>query len=538
MADTSVSARRRRDVIASLRQPKVAVMLMLGFSSGLPFLLTANTLGYWMRDEGTTLGAIGFLSWVGLAYSLKFLWAPLIDRLDAPVFGRFGRRRGWMIVNQLLVAVGLIGLSAIGLKAGLAPLGALALIVAFASSTQDIVVDAWRIEAADDSDELGLLSAAYQLGYRFALLITDALILIVANHWGWPISYAAMAALMAVGLCASLMAVEPVRAKRVFEAKAETAPSRALRGFFDAVIGPFAEFFRVYGWLALLMLAMISFYRLPEFVMGPMANPFYHDLGLSKDAVGAVRASIGLVASLLGIAAGGFSALRFGYFRTLIIGVILQSLVIAAFAILAYLGPDLRIFGAVMAADNFGIELRRRRAGDLHVEPDQSRLYGDAVRAPELRIQLRRQVRQRFLGRDGRAAGGRPHTARRVRALLHWCRPPWHSGAHPLHRPGACHPATCERTRRTKIAASPSTRCRSLRATRRSCSCITMRYATVPPRRPAPAGARSSSAERTDGPNRSRPECVDGDAPVSQPLPYSTIYDALCHVHHRARTRL
>ena len=107
-------------MIAALRQPKVAVMLMLGFSSGLPFLLTGNTLGYWLRDEGTTLQAIGFLSWVGLAYSVKFLWAPLIDRVDAPVFGRFGRRRGWMIVSQLLVAAGLLALSAVGLKAGLA----------------------------------------------------------------------------------------------------------------------------------------------------------------------------------------------------------------------------------------------------------------------------------------------------------------------------------------------------------------------------------------------------------------------------------
>src|SRR3989449_10694247 len=115
----SVRAQRKRDVISSLRQPKVAVMLMLGFSSGLPFLLTGNTLGYWLRDEGTTLTAIGFLSWVGLAYSLKFLWAPIIDRVDAPVFGRFGRRRGWMIVSQIAVAVGLAGLSAIGLKAGL-----------------------------------------------------------------------------------------------------------------------------------------------------------------------------------------------------------------------------------------------------------------------------------------------------------------------------------------------------------------------------------------------------------------------------------
>jgi PAT family beta-lactamase induction signal transducer AmpG len=216
-------------------------------------------------------------------------------------------------------------------------------------------VDAWRIEAAGNSDELGLLSAAYQLGYRMALLVTDALILIAANHWGWPLSYSAMAVLMAIGVCASFAAVEPARAQQVLDAKSQLAPLWTVRGFADAVIGPFAEFFRVYGWLALLMLAMISVYRLPEFMMGPMANPFYHDLGLSKDAVGAVRASIGLASSLLGIAAGGFSALRFGYFRTLIAGVILQSLVIAGFAILAYQGPDLRVFGAVMAADNFGV---------------------------------------------------------------------------------------------------------------------------------------------------------------------------------------
>jgi PAT family beta-lactamase induction signal transducer AmpG len=216
------------------------------------------------------------------------------------------------------------------------------------------VVDAWRIEAAADSDELGLLSSAYQLGYRFAILVSDALILIIANHWGWSISYATMAVLMTVGLGASLVAVEPLRAKAMYESKV-LAPLTTARGFFDAVIGPFAEFFRVYGWLALLMLAMISFYQLPEFVMGPMANPFYHDLGLSKDAVGAVRASIGTVASLVGIAAGGFSALRFGYMRTLIAGVILKILVIANFATLAYLGPDLRVFGAVMFADNFGI---------------------------------------------------------------------------------------------------------------------------------------------------------------------------------------
>ena len=352
--DATPAARRRR-VFASLGQPKVAVMLMLGFSSGLPFFLTGNTLGYWMRDEGTALSAIGFLSWVGLAYSLKFLWAPLIDRVDAPIVGRFGRRRGWMIVSQLLVAAGLAAIALAGLKAGLATVGVLALIVAFSSSTQDIVVDAWRIEAASDSDELGLLSAAYQFGYRIAVLVSEALILIAANHFGWRISYGGMAVLMGVGMSASMIATEPLRAKRVFDAKAETAPIWSARGFFDAVIGPFTEFFRVYGWLALLMLAMISFYQLPEYMMGPMANPFYHDLGLSKDAVGAVRASIGLVATLVGIAAGGFSALHFGYIRTLIAGVILKILVIANFATMAYAGPDLRVFGAVIAADNFGI---------------------------------------------------------------------------------------------------------------------------------------------------------------------------------------
>jgi PAT family beta-lactamase induction signal transducer AmpG len=341
-------------VLGSLRQPKVAVMLALGFSSGLPFLLSGNTLGYWLRDEGTTLKAIGFLSWVGLAYSLKFLWAPIVDRVDAPVFGRFGRRRGWMMTAQLLVAAGLVGMSAVGLGAGLAPLGAIALLVAFASATQDIVVDAWRIEAAADSDEIGLLSAAYQLGYRAALIVTDALILISATHFGWPISYTAMAVLMGIGLTASLLATEPARSRAVPGAAAPRSLMTG-RGFFDAVVGPFAEFFRTHGWLALLMLAMISLYRLPEFVMGPMANPFYHDLGFTKDVVGAVRGTFGLSFSLLGIAAGGFSALRFGYAKTLIAGVILQSVVIAAFAILAYAGPDVRVFAAIMAVDSFGV---------------------------------------------------------------------------------------------------------------------------------------------------------------------------------------
>src|SRR5207248_2293252 len=275
----------------------------------------------------------------------KFLWAPVVDRLDAPVFGRFGRRRSWMLLSQVIVAIGLVALSVSGTKHGLAAVGGFALLVAFASSTQDIVIDAWRIEAANDSDELGLLSAAYQLGYRAAIIVTDALILISASHLGWSLSYTMMAALMGVGMAASAAAIEPLRSERA-AGVAGAARLRSARGFADAVIGPFAEFFRTHGWTALLMLAMISLYRLPEFLMGPMANPYYHDLGLTKDTVGTVRASVGLVGSLLGIAAGGLSAVRIGYVRTLVLGIIMQSGVVALFAVLAYTGPDVRVFSA------------------------------------------------------------------------------------------------------------------------------------------------------------------------------------------------
>lgn len=345
-------------VLRSLRRPRVLTMLALGFSSGLPFLLTAGTFGYWLRDEGTTLKAIGFLSWVGLAYSFKFLWAPLIDRLDAPVLGRMlGRRRGWMLLTQLIVAAGLVAMAIIQPEGGLAAIGAAALVVAFASATQDIVVDAWRIEAAESSEELGLLSSAYGLGYRIAVIASDALILIVANHAGWPVSYGVMALLMGVGVLATIRAMEPTRT----EAAARTdgsveAPLWTPRGFFDAVVGPFIAFFRTYGALALLMLLFISLYRLPEYVMGPMATPFYHDLGLSKDVVGAVRGSFGLTGSFLGIAAGGLIVARFGYLRAMFIAGILQALAISSFAILALHGEgDPRLFSAVMLFDNFGV---------------------------------------------------------------------------------------------------------------------------------------------------------------------------------------
>jgi PAT family beta-lactamase induction signal transducer AmpG len=341
--------------LADYLRPKTLSMLLLGFSSGLPFFLVGNTFGYWLRDEHTSLTAIGFFSWVGLAYLLKFLWAPLLDRVDLPLFKRLGHRRGWMMFSQIVVGLALAAMGGTGTKAGLGRLVAFALVVAFASSTQDIVVDAWRIESADDGEEQSLLASAYQFSYHLALLCTDSLILIVAAAVGWRMSYGIYGAAMAVGVIATWFAKEPERADAVMDEKKRQAPLWTPRGFFDAVVGPFIAFFRAHGWLALVMLAAISLYRLPSFIMGPMANPYYHDLGLTKQTVGAVRGSIGLIATFAGIAAGGFCSLRLGYLRALIIGGILQAAATAAFAAFAFAGASLPLFALVMAADNFGI---------------------------------------------------------------------------------------------------------------------------------------------------------------------------------------
>ncbi len=353
-ADTAVTRQKTgtRDVLRALRQPKVLAMLLLGFSSGLPLYLVGNTMGYWMRENGSELSAIGFLSWVGLAYSLKFLWAPVIDKTNVPLLGRLGHRRGWMVLSQLVVAAALAGMAIVQPQGGLVVFGALALVAAFASATQDIVIDAWRIEIADSGEELGLLTSGTQFGYRTALLVTDALILILAAHVGWAPSYWLMAALMGVGLLTALFLAREPRASQAPETLAH-APLWTVSGLVDAIVGPFLSFFRTHGRWALLMLAAISLYRLPDFVMGPMNNPFYADIGLSKELVGEVRASIGLAASLLGIAAAGLSAVRFGFVPTLLAGAVLGPGSNAAFTWVAYTGGEHTVFFSAMAIDGF-----------------------------------------------------------------------------------------------------------------------------------------------------------------------------------------
>ncbi len=336
--------------LKAITRPKVAVMLALGFSSGLPFMLVGNTLGYWLRESGIALATIGFLSWVGLAYSLKFIWAPIIDKMDAPLLGKLGRRRSWMLASQIVIGISLLGMSYVKPEGGLLLFTGLAALAAFASATQDIVIDAWRIEISDASEDMALLSSSYQLGYRASLLVTDALILILAGSIGWALSYSTMGALMVIGIVATLFALEPARSAVV------TATNTSLlsaKGMFDAIAGPFIAFFRQHASKAILILAAVCLYRLSDFVMGPMANPFYADLGLTKETVGAVRGSVGLIASVVGVAAAGITAIRFGFISTLLLGAIIGPASNLGFSILAMVGPSSEVFTAAMIVDNF-----------------------------------------------------------------------------------------------------------------------------------------------------------------------------------------
>ena len=356
MTDSSKAAAPRKmgslDVLRALGRPRILITLLIGLGSGLPFLLVGNTLGFWLGEENVELAAIGFISWVGLAYSFKFLWAPLIDRFDVPLLGRLGRRRGWLLLSQLMVGASLIAMALIGPAGGLTALGIAALVTAFSAATQDIVADAWRIETAESDEDQGLLTSAFQLGYRFAMLGGNALILFVAAGIGWSNAYIVWGLAMGVAVAATLFAREPVDRRELSEALGGK-PIWSPRGMFDAVVGPFLEFLKTHGPAALLMLAAISLYRLPDFVMGPMTSPFYLDLGLTKEAIGAMRLSAGLAGTLLGIAAGGLSAIRLGFGPTLLIGAVVGPMSNLGYTFLAVAGLSTPGFAGVLFVENF-----------------------------------------------------------------------------------------------------------------------------------------------------------------------------------------
>ncbi|MGC1301020.1 MAG: MFS transporter, partial [Caulobacteraceae bacterium] len=326
----------------------------LGFASGLPFLLIGNTLSYRLGDSHVNLALIGYLSWVGMAYSLKFVWGAVVDNLPPPLFARLGRRRGWLLWAQAGVLAGLVGMAAADPKLQLQMLAVFALLTAFAAATQDVLIDAWRIETASDGQELDLLTAAYKLGYQIAIILTTSVILLMAVSIGWAWSYGAFGLSMAVGLLATLFAREPHRAEAVMSTKARRAGFSPMRAV-DAVVGPFVAFFRQFGPPALLILLMISAYHLSDYLRGPVINPFYVQIGLPKTVVAAVRLSVGLPVTILGIAAGGLFAARFGHWPALFVGAILQPIAIGSLAVLAVTGPDVRVFSAWMALDDFSM---------------------------------------------------------------------------------------------------------------------------------------------------------------------------------------
>ena len=330
-------------------------MLFLGFSAGLPLLLILGTLSFWLREAGIDRSTIGYLTWVGLIYAVKWMWAPLVDRLPIPLLNRlFGRRRSWLLFSQLLIILGLLGMASIDPKAQLTPIVWCALLVAFGSATQDIALDAFRIESAD-SDHQAALAATYQTGYRLALIWAGAGVLWLAarvevdagsyDASAWQFAYLCMALSVGVGVITTLFSKEPVRV--------ELVRARNARAWLhQTLIEPFADFIKRYGWHAILILALIAIYRISDVVMGIMANPFYVDMGYTKDEVAAVSKVFGVVMTLVGAFVGGVLTLRFGVMRILFLGAILSAVSNLLFAWLASRGHDLHGLVWVISADN------------------------------------------------------------------------------------------------------------------------------------------------------------------------------------------
>ncbi len=359
------------DALAAYRQPRVLAMLLLGFSAGLPFMLVFSTLSAWLREVGIERATIGMLSWVGIIYSIKFFWAPVVDRLPLPLLHRLlGRRRSWMLLAQAGIVVGLFNMAHLNPVGHLGTMAALALLVAFSSATQDIAIDAWRIEAAPQPMQ-GVMAAAYQLGYRIAIMVGSAGALWIAADHGWMAAYTAMAAMVGVGIATTLIIREPeprverqtlAQEQRVIdwlERKAHWPATMQQAGswFVGAVVCPFVDFFTRYGKrLAVLMLAFIASYRLTDFTMGVMANPFYLDVGYTLKEIAAVAKGYGVVMSILGTILGGVAVARLGTVRSLVIGSLLVIGSNLLFMTLAFQeDPSLVGLAVVISADNLAM---------------------------------------------------------------------------------------------------------------------------------------------------------------------------------------
>lgn len=349
---------------------RVAALFFLGFAAGLPYLLVFSTLSIWLREVGIERSTIGFLSWVATFYSIKVLWAPVVDRLPIPWLTRaMGRRRSWMLVAQAGIIAGLLGMAASDPAHGLGPLIAFALVAAFASATQDTAIDAYRIEAAP-AEMQGPLAGSYNFGYRVGLLLAGAGALYIAEYASWFVAYAAMAGAMLLGVGTVLLIAEPGRKvdrAALLEEERVTAYLRrfahlaprlqaVLGWLYGALVCPFTDFLRRMGWIAAVILVFIAIYKLSDVVMGVMAGPFYIDLGFSKSEIASVTKIFGFAMSVAGGLLGGLLVVRYGVIRPLVFGAFLVGLPNLLFALLAHQGrsDDLWLLVLAISGDNLG----------------------------------------------------------------------------------------------------------------------------------------------------------------------------------------
>ena len=361
-------------LIQSLRvytKIRVIRMLFLGFSAGLPLLLLLGTLSFRLREAGLDLALIGFFSWIGLTYAFKWAWAPLVDQLPIPLLTKaLGRRRSWLVCSQSLVIIGLSGLAFSDPSISITAVIWFSLLTAIGSATQDIALDAFRIDSAGTEDQ-GAMAATYQIGYRIAMLVASAGALFLAdlfsndnsayNNSAWAMSYLIMAGLMLIGVITTLLASEP-SASSIYQVKIRSSiqdsyPLRLKRWILDAGVMPFVDFVKRYKRQAILILIMISIYRISDVVMGVMANPFYVDIGFSKQEIASVTKLFGVVMTLLGAVIGGVFVKYFGALRMLVIGAVLTSSTNLLFAWLSNIGANIPALVLTISADNLSAGL-------------------------------------------------------------------------------------------------------------------------------------------------------------------------------------
>ena len=324
---------------------KLIGILLLGFASGLPYMLVFSTLTAWLRDVGISLTEIGFFAWLVLTYSLKFLWAPFVDRYSIPGFKFFGKRRGWILFSQSMIFLSLIGMSLIDPLQNIKLLALFAFFAAFFGSIQDVAVDALRIEIGK-AKEQGDLAASYQLGYRIAILVASSMALIFADLYSWSYVYQLMGILMLIGSAGALICYEP------------TNQEIAILRFDEALFEAFKDFFNRFGlWSAALLLLIISTYRLTDIVMGPMAMPFYLDLGFSKTEIGALVKTIALFGSVIGFFIGGLVIKRISLFDALLLGGLCVLFTNLFFAYVASVQANISLLSLIVGLDSFAAGL-------------------------------------------------------------------------------------------------------------------------------------------------------------------------------------